>query len=565
MAKRWTVAPRTHDDLVAQLLANRGVDPAEAEKFLMPSWERDTFATEAFTQMARAVDRLFHALKAGERIVIHGDYDADGVSGASLLYLSFREIADKLGYPVNLTPFLPDRELDGYGVAMHTVDRLGSEGTKLIVTVDCGIANGLELGRAAELGIDTIVCDHHQLGQHYPEASIVLHPLSPGETYPNKVLCGTGVAFKFASACFIEARRRGAQFPDGYEKWFLDFVAVATVTDVMPLVGENRTLEFFGLQVLQKTRRPGLQAILELSGTDLKDVNTETIGFRIGPRLNAAGRLSSASKAFDVLTATTIEDARGKAVELEILNKERQKIFQSMYAEAKEIVVHETGPVIVAYAPHWAPGIVGLVAGRLVGDYGKPAFALTNVGDHVVGSGRSLGGLNLVEAMNACDDGIFVKRGGHPQACGLTLKSPDVIASFRDGVCAFAAEKFGADGPVDELKIDAELQPSLATLSLVNTLAALAPFGEGNRAPLFVARDLTVADAAPMGSTGAHLRLTVKDDVGLPAKFIGFGFGSQLTDCKIGRKVSVAYAVEKNVWNGRTEPQLRIVDIQFAS
>ena len=506
---------------------------------------------------------MFSSLERGDATVIHGDYDADGVSGSSLLYGALKDIAERMKFSLNLEVFLPDREKDGYGVAMHTIDRFVSEGKKLIVTVDCGIASGLELGRAHDGGMTAIVCDHHQLGAHYPDHAIVLHPLAPGETYPNKTLCGTGVAFKFASALIEEARKRGADFPAGYEKWFLDLVAIATVTDVMPLTGENRVLETFGLKVIAKTRRPGLQALLAISGTEPDSIDTQAIGFRIGPRLNAAGRLASAKLAFDALTAPTIEAAQIAAERLEQLNRERQNIFKTSYKEA-QAVVKETmldHGVLVVASETWLPGIVGLIAGRLVNDFGKPAFALTRVEEKYVGSGRTAGGLHLVEAMNACGD-VFLRKGGHPQACGLTIASIEHIDLFRARVNDFAATKFGVEGAVTLLNIDAVVEPSTLTIETVKTLDACAPFGEGNRPPLFATLKATVMAAEMMGSTGTHLKLTVLDTAGKVSKMVGFGKGDQARELPMGTVIDIAYAPGINVWNGRSEVQCRIEDIR---
>lgn len=558
------MAERTQNDLLAQLLVNRGIDPLQKEAFLSPSWEEHTHSPFAFTRMQQAVDVAMDAIQNGKRIVIHGDYDADGVSGSTLLYSALTEIAEKMGCTPNIEVFLPDREKDGYGVAMHTIERLGNEGTNLLITVDCGIANGLELQKAHEGGLQVIVCDHHQLGQHFPEHAVVLHPLAPGETYPNKTLCGTGVAFKFASALMSEAQKRGAAFPRGYEKWLLDLVAIATVTDVMPLTGENRVLEYYGLRVLQKTRRPGLRAIIEMSGTSFADINTQAIGFRIGPRLNAAGRMASARAAFEALSAKTSEEAKEKASALELLNRNRQAVFAAMYKEAEEQIrtQREGDQLLVAYASHWAPGIVGLIAGRLQSDFGKPAFALTNVGDHVVGSGRSMGGLHLVELMNACGDELFVKRGGHPQACGLTLKNVESVALFRERGNAFAKNYFGSEGPKDTLVIDALHAPSSISPELYATLTRCAPFGEGNRPPILVARDVLVEETVRMGSTGAHLKIFGKETNGNPVTFIGFGFGNLAPSLRVGDHIDVAYEVEMNEWNGKKSLQFRVVDIK---
>lgn len=562
MTKEWILTPRTEDDIVRQLLVARGIPVDAQAEFLAPNWETGTHSPWLFTKMRAAVDRIFAALASGERIVIHGDYDADGVSGATLLYDALRQVASRAKWQADIGVFLPDREKDGYGVAMHTIERLASEGTKLLITVDCGIANADQLDRAQALGVDVVICDHHQLGDRLPAFAHILHPLAPGEMYPNKTLCGTGVAFKLASALLDEARTRGYDFPVGYEKWFLDLVAIATVTDVMPLLGENRVLEHFGLSVLRKTRRPGLLAILSSAGVDPDAVDTETIGFRIGPRLNAAGRLSSALFAFTALSAESAAEAVPAAAKLETLNRERQAISAAAYVEAGGLLVgQETASILVAAKSDWLPGIVGLVAGRLVNEFGVPAFAFAKVGDHYVGSGRSVGGLHLVEAMNSCGD-IFLKKGGHPQACGLTIAGEENLQLFAERVALFAANYFQNTRPTPKIAIDAELPFAQATWDMFTDIMRCAPFGEGNRAPVFVAHQASVLAAETMGSKHDHLRLTLGGVK--PAKAIGFGLGAWATELHLGDLVDVAYTLEVNEWNGRKELQYRIVDIRRA-
>lgn len=564
MSKVWHIKPRTEDSVLRQILVNRQVAADHVESFLAPDWERDTHSPATFGNMSAAVQRVFAALTAGDKIVIHGDYDADGVCGSTVLFTTLREIAERMQLPFNVSVFLPDREKDGYGVAMHTVERLAGEGVKLLITVDCGIANGLELGRAHELGMDVVICDHHQLGEHYPDKAIVLHPLAPGENYINKTLCGTGVAFKLASGLLEEARVRKADFPVGHEKWLLDLVAIATVTDVMPLLGENRALELYGLKVLQRTRRPGLKAILHSAGSDVTTADTQTIGFRIGPRLNAAGRLASAKLAFDTLAAKDEDEAKRAALELERLNKERQQVFAASYEEAKAMAdeLKDESSVLVVAGDTWLPGIVGLIAGRLVSDYGLPAFAFAKVGEHYVGSGRSLGGLHLVRGMESCGD-MFVKRGGHPQACGLTVASLERVSEFRDKINSFARGHFGEAGVQDTLVIDVELPFSEVTWDLYNDLQKCAPFGEGNRPPVFAAKEVRAIAATPMGSTGSHLRLTVVPPNGGMYKLVGFGFGHLTNKIQLGSPIDIAYEVEINEWNGKKELQMRIVDIRL--
>ncbi|RMD51656.1 single-stranded-DNA-specific exonuclease RecJ, partial [Candidatus Parcubacteria bacterium] len=324
MKYKWKYKKNFSADILDQLLLSRGIKEEEKEKFLSPNWDRDIYDPFLFRQMPQAINAVFKAIENDKNIVIHGDYDADGISGASLLYTTLKEIIEKSRSKAKVEVFLPDREEDGYGVAEHTVDRFITERQDLLITVDCGIANADSLDKAAAAGIDVIICDHHQLGERLPKNAIIIHPLAPKETYPNKYLCGTGVAFKLATALIAKSRERGLDFVDGWEKWLTDFVAIATVTDVMPLTGENRVLEKFGLITLNKTRRPGLRQIIALSGTELGSIDTQTIGFRIGPRLNAAGRIGKAITAFKTLTAKNQEEAERFASELEILNRERQ-------------------------------------------------------------------------------------------------------------------------------------------------------------------------------------------------------------------------------------------------
>jgi single-stranded-DNA-specific exonuclease len=561
MAYKWKILSEEPGDLVGTLLKNRGIEKDQSAAFLSPDWDRDIHDPALFTAMDAAVARTFDAMEKGEKIVIHGDYDADGISGTTLVFGILKEIADKLQYTLDVKPFLPDRERDGYGVAMHTIERFGKEGVRHVITVDCGIANADELDRAHELGISVVVCDHHQLGERLPEHAMIIHPLAPGESYPNKKLCGTGVAFKFGTSLLNEARKRGADFPVGYEKWYLDLVAIATVTDVMPLQGENRVLEHFGLLVLNKTQRPGLKELIQMAGCNLGGIDTQSIGFRIGPRINAAGRIGSAETAFRALSAKTGKEATDYAAELEMLNRQRQRISEASYEEAHKIV-HASGkkaPIHVVWQETWNPGIVGLIAGKIVSEFGVPAFALTRVGDKFVGSGRSIGGLHLVEAMRSCGD-IFIKAGGHPQACGLSLKE-DQLEVFKEKVTEFAREYFDGDAPAPELRVDTVLPINKINWTMHAEMSRLAPFGEGNPRPVFIAKDVAVDGAVTMGKTNKHLRLALKDATGKVWKAVGFGFGAWAEKLDNGDLVDIVYEIDINEWNGSRTLQIRLIDL----
>ena len=556
----WKTKREEVSDPILALLENRGVKPEDREAFFTMDWERDLHDPNLFTKMELAVARVFQALENGEKIVVHGDYDADGVCGSSVLTLTLRDIARTLSFDLQLEVFLPDREKDGYGVARHTIERLADEETNLLITVDCGIANANEFDLARERGIDVIICDHHQLGERLPGYALILHPLAPGESYPNKKLCGTGVVYKFATALIREARKRGADLPEGYEKWFVDFVAIATVTDVMPILGENRVLEHFGLKVLKKTKWPGLRALLQLSRAE-GVIDTQTIGFQIGPRINAAGRVKHARHAWLALTSTTEEEARGHAESLEELNRERKKISDIAYKEARAKVEAEAdkNPAIVVWESHWHPGVIGLAAGKLVQEFGLPTFVRAKVGEDYVGSGRTAGGLHLVEAMRSCGD-IFVKFGGHPQACGLTL-SETHLETFKAGIQAFARTHFGAVDPKPSLEVDFEYPLDRVTQEFYQDISRFEPFGEGNREPVFVHRRAKIATAQKIGADGKHLRLSVMTKNGKLWKGIGFGFGEFESQLPQGAEADLVYRLSVNEWNGRRELQFELIDI----
>lgn len=557
----WTIKHDNPEDILGAILANRNISSVDLEAFLSPNFDLHTFDPELFDDIPKAVARIFSALEKGEKMVIHGDYDADGVSGSALVFSALRDISRALNIALNVSVFLPDREKDGYGVAMHTIERFGEEKVNVLITVDCGIANAKEFERAHELRIDVIICDHHQLGENLPNHALIIHPLAPqGARYPNKHLCGTGVAYKLATALIREARKRGADLPNGYEKWFLDLVAIATVTDVMPILGENRVLETYGLKVLKKTRRKGIQRILQFANTPLEQLSTETIGFQIGPRLNAAGRIASARHAFEALIAENDDEAQKGAELLETLNRERQKISETAYKEAKSMVKSTEGNnVHVVVSEIWNPGIIGLVAGKLVTDFGLPTFAFARVGNHYVGSGRSAGGLHLVEAMRSCGD-IYVKFGGHPEACGLTIANEKNLALFRERVEIFAKNHFGEKRPTPSLTIDARIDIRNIDWLLWRDLERMQPFGAGNAMPVFSTIG-KVDFAERIGKDGKHLRLRITHQM-KALQMVGFSFGAVADDLQYGDTIEVAFTLDVNEWKGKRELQGKLVDVR---
>lgn len=572
--------PQEHNDkfpevnpVVLQLLWNRGIKTQEEiDVFLGPDYSRDVHDPALFKNMKAAVARLFEAIEKGEVITVHGDYDADGVCGSAVLYTTFKEIAEKMnGMPPAarrqlLNVYIPHREEEGYGLFPETVDHLKDKHkTSLIVTVDCGISNVEAIAHAKELGIDTIVCDHHDIPENPPDA-LIIHPKMPNETYPNKDLAGTGVAFKFACGLYNEARTRGLDFPEGHEKWLLDLVAIATVTDVMKLTGENRTLEKFGLLVLNKTRRPGLKALFEIANISGKTLETWNIGWQIGPRLNAAGRVDHATDAFELLVCENEDEARIKAEELNKKNQYRQKLSEKMYHQAVDQIGEvKDQKILFAIGKGWQAGIVGLVAGKLCNEHYRPTFVVSELEDGFVASGRSIEEFNVTEAMQQASE-YLDRFGGHPQACGMSTSSREKLDKAIEIMTAYAEEKLADVKLEPTQKIDAKISFDDIDWDLVNDLENFRPFGQGNEQPVFTSEKLQVIAAEVMGSDGQHLRLTANPQKsGKMWKLVGFRFGDWAEKLNLGDLVDIVYEIGINEWNGNREIQLKIVDLKLSN
>lgn len=591
---RWSLVPAPSEEFVRELahypravvslLASRGVtNREEAERFMQPDFGRDVHDPFLFTQMRAACERMWQAFERGETIAIHGDYDADGISGSVLLtgvlkmmieeVVKRPEQGEKRATIVN---YHPHREKDGYGIRTATLDRFAEQGVTLMVTVDCGISCAPEIAHAATKGIDTIVVDHHEFNPEALPKCVVLHPRIPGETYPFKYLAAVGVAYKFSCALVMFGREKGLEIPVGYEKWLLDLVAVATVTDVMPLKGENRALEKFGLMVLNKTRRTGLRALIEVAGLEFGSLDTMSVGFGIGPRINAASRMDHADAAVRTLLAEDPDEARLYAEQLNDLNKARQKYTEEIMTAARQIAKQEENVArksLVIKGEGWMAGIVGLVAGKLLNEFGKPVYVFGVEGEKMVGSGRAVG-FNVVTAMERSAKYLH-RFGGHPQACGLTILGEENFEAFSAEVEKYAHEIFGDAMPETLLEIDAEISVEDITIDFVEMIGALAPFGEGNRMPRFLLRDLVVSDVVAVGKTGSHVQVFVRqipqpDDFGIPAmpsheiKMIGFFMADQMKAFSAGSRIDVIVELGVNEWRGRREPQVKLCEVAAA-
>lgn len=546
-------AAQEFSQIIARILENRGIDSlASARLFLHPDYERDNHDPAIFLDTRIAVERIAAAIANGEQIMIHGDYDADGVCGAAVLYLTLKH----LGAVVDV--YLPHRDTEGYGLNMETVQSLADVGTKLIVTVDCGISNAPEVTKAHELGMDVIVTDHHSEPLNLPtDALAILNPKLQREQYPFLYLAGVGVGFKLCQALL-----RHFHIESTFEKWLLDLVAISTITDCVELLGENRMFVHFGLRVLHKNRRIGIAALCAALGIDPVTITTETIGFKIGPHVNAAGRLKHANAAFELFVTDDKKRAEELARDLVQTNLERQRIVKTMVASARLQVAEQTNePVMVVFGTDWPVGLVGLVAGNITGETGKPTFALTMMNNEIVGSGRSIEQFSLVAALQSMEE-LFSKYGGHPMACGFSLKDDAAREEFIVRMRTRANEKLADVDLRPTLHIDAECSFGQIDVDVARQLETMAPFGQANPEPLFVTKHARIVKQTPMGKNGSHVRLMLEER-GKTLEAVAFRIESRIAELEEGKYCSLVYTVGLNRWNGNERLQLFVKDFEM--
>jgi single-stranded-DNA-specific exonuclease len=522
---------------IAQVLVRRGLgEPERARVFLAGNEEHPS---GAFAGMGDAVASILGHVRAGRQITIHGDYDVDGVCSTAVLLRALR----RLGASVD--SYLPDRASDGYGLNIRTVERLAARGTQLLVTVDCAITAVEEVAAARALGMEVVVTDHHtpRADGALPQAPIV-HPAICG--YPCRDLCATAVAHKLAQALWGAMGRDASELDDD-----LDLVALATIADVVPLLGENRALVRRGLCALQSTTKPGLRALMAVAGVDSDKLNERSVGFALAPRINAAGRLYRADAGLElILTEDSLRGAQ-IAEELDRVNRERRKVELGIRfeAEAQIAALGERAAYVLA-GEGWHPGVIGIVASRLAENQHRPVVLIALEGEAGKGSGRSIEGFDLLAGLTACG-GHLLRYGGHRAAAGLEIERGRV-EEFAAALCAYAERVLGADtAPVE--RVDAVVRCDELGMELAEELRMLAPFGNGNPGVSLLLADATFTDARPMGE-GKHVRFTVESH-GARARGVSFGRGSQLPVAE-GAPAEATFALEVNEWKGLTEPRL---------
>ena len=554
------------EPLVDVVLANRGLTADDIAD--SPGVLQDPYSMK---DMDRLTDRIVTAVRAGERIVVFGDYDVDGVTSTAVLM----DFLDRVG--ADAVSLLPDRYRDGYGMKPPGVQRAIEAGARLIVTADNGISSFEAVEAANAAGVDVLVTDHHQPPGRMPNAYAVVNPNRPDCGYAFKGLAAVGVAFKAVQALsdsLIDATERRA-----YLNSLLDLVALGTVADIAPMLGENRLLTRRGMQILDRTQRPGLQALKAVAGADTRPVDTTAIGFFLGPRINSAGRLASADLALDLLRTSEASEAARLAERLNALNRKRRELELEGVKQAEEQVesmsLDAHHRILVAKGRKWHLGVVGLIAGRLAERYGKPGIACTEVrGDaSFTGSARSVAGYNIADAIFRCAD-LLIEYGGHADAAGFTGKLEN-FDTFKARLEADAAERISDEDLTTKLVLDAALLSGEISLDTVSALSALSPFGAGNEAPLFMVQNCTIDRAIAVGK-GAHLKLNLNtgssaDGAGGAARSgrricdaVWWGQGELADRLQRGDRVDVACALEANTWNGRTQVQLVLEDMRPA-
>jgi single-stranded-DNA-specific exonuclease len=549
----WTISPCPHrvqaelarslgiSELMASVLVRRGYDdPAEARRFL--DGEQPPHDPFMLGDMRVACERIKAAIAAGKRICVHGDYDVDGIAATTLAVLLLRERGAEVDW------HLPSRFDEGYGVSSDTLARLADEGCGLVLTVDCGITAVAEVAEARARGLEVIVTDHHRPGDTLPDCPIVA--TRPSE-YPFPDLCGTGVVYKLGQALF--------GVDSDVPKRHLDLVALATIADVVPLVDENRSLAIAGLRALARTQKPGLRALMRAAGVDPATVDAGAVGFRLAPRINAAGRLGHPRAALQLLLTDDADDARRLAGDLEELNRDRQAVEGRILRAA--IAQVESWPeadrarrAYVVAGEDWHEGVIGIVASRLVERFNRPVVLLAGTEGDWKGSGRSIASFDLHAGLAACS-GLLERWGGHRAAAGLSIKRENVDA-FAKAFAAHAAGVLTDDELQPVTRVDAIVPPkTLLTLDLCAELARLAPFGLGNPNVTLLAPGCELGDLATVGE-GKHLRFRVRRDGFDAGSAIAFGAGSRLDSYRQEGRYDVAFRLEENRWNGTVAPQL---------
>ncbi len=535
--------------LVAAVLCVRGFTADDAKTFLAKD-STSLFDPFLFPDMEKAVLRIKQAIAADEKITVYGDYDADGITASALLVSCLKSIS------ANADFYIPERENEGYGMSKTAIDTIANAGSTLIISVDCGITAVEECIYAKETGVDVIITDHHECGKQLPEAVAVINPKVPACPYPDKNLAGVGVALKLCQALLKDTHSL-EQVAQNYA----EFVALGTIADIAPLIGENRVLCDMGLKKIPKSENAGFQALLAVSDLQNKTVDATKVGFQLAPKINAVGRLSDASLAVEMFLSDDLKKTQEIAINLAECNVKRQKIEQEILDEAEQMVeqFYKEDAVLVLCDEKWHHGVVGIVASRLTKKYNKPCILISPGADgYYKGSGRSLEGFSLYDALCASSD-TLVRFGGHELAAGIVIDCKKVDA-FRESINVYAKEILGGKPLAPVIEADLELRGRHLNLETANALLSLEPFGAGNKPPVFTINNMTVNRVSALGANGQHLKMQlIKDGFAIDA--IAFSFADKV-HLTYGSEVTVMANLDINSFRGTDSVQLKIIDMK---
>ncbi|MEN9405379.1 MAG: single-stranded-DNA-specific exonuclease, single-stranded-DNA-specific exonuclease [Candidatus Parcubacteria bacterium] len=546
-------------ELLKKLLALRGITTEEdIETFLFPDYAKHVLDPMLLSDMDKVVERIITALREGEKIKVFTDFDADGIPSAVLM----NDALTKLGAK-DFSISIPHRNTEGFGLNERVVDECIDNGVKLLITIDCGMGDATRIDRAMAAGIDVIVIDHHQEGEEGAPKCIVVNPNKIGDEYPNKSLCGAGVAYKVVQAVIAQLRfdndPRVADIPFGWEKWLLDMVGIATLSDMVALTGENRALAHYGLMVLRKSPRPGIRALCDRARIRQRYLTDDDVVFTITPRINAASRMDEPEAAFRLLAATTMQEADLLAEHLEGVNNSRKGAVASMTKEINAMLAsrEEIPSVVVVGNTHWRPGLLGLAATKVAETYNRPAFVWGQGESTMIkGSCRSGGGVDIMLLMTEAKE-CFVEYGGHKHSGGFSTTVQHIVRLEES-----LSEALGRAVAIAQEEIpehDAELALSDVNYTMHMDVQRMAPFGAGNKKPVFLFKDCLVSGAEPFGKEKQHTRLTLGDNGAVSA--IQFFSEEKLKGVRAGETVSLLAHIEEDAFGKRRGIRLRIVDI----
>lgn len=553
-----------YDDFTAGLLARRGIlTKAEAEVFLAPSYDEHVVDPMTILNMPRAAERIARAIDTQERIGVWSDYDCDGIPGGVL----FHDFLKKAG--ANFTNYIPHRHKEGFGLNTDGLDALHKDGVTLVVTIDCGIADVEGVDYANSLGMEVIITDHHLPGE-LPKAYTIVDPKQEGETSAYRDYCGAGLAWKLACAVLQHGFSNREKISTGWEKWLLDMAGLATIADMVPLTGENRVIARYGLLVMRKSPRLGLQKLCKVARVNQRTLTEDDVGFMIAPRINAASRMGDPMDAFKLLISEDENEADALAKELERINRSRRASAAAITRAAHDRLLERNGdipPVIAMGDPEWRPGLLGIVANSLAEEYGRPVFLWGREGTlHAKGSCRAgRKGLNLVALMDAAKD-VFIEAGGHAASGGFSIHE-DAVFHLERKLCDAYASLNIEEGEAAVVQADAELTPVNANTRLLSSLEKFAPFGMGNPKPVFLFRNVYVHDVSWFGKAQEHLRVQITEDAfgtGTTEAMTFFAkreLGESIGKLSAGNHATLLAHVERDQFSRRSSVRLRIVAI----